>query len=394
MFFMESTGDLMEKNETIVLMKYLSRSTSRQIIGLILESPRDLYEICKLIGRKKSTVFDTLKKLTEDGIIKSRLTIVGKHGMRRRQYYIDDIKIPKMTRATMLDFLQGREIAFREELIEFVEIMESLENVTVVFPDGIRAKLSPEILFVEILNAGFTLKEILPIFLDLRDRIEFETDYDGIRNKILEILKEKRFSEEKIKSYSQVTEKGIMVRFSSSRLETRKMSDLISIAENELAVNTYEAIFIVENSMKILKPLDVNFIEYSHLVMFMYFLARARSIPCRKPDFLQIYLPEECELFIARMKGDTKKYEKFILPPFFEKNFSAPEQIRVLDSENESWTREDILNHLLSNFRLEHDKAELLSYEILDKMKYLNLHQYSQTFLDSLVKELLRVHGF
>jgi len=391
---MESIEDLMENNKTILLMKYLSRPTSRQIIRLILESPRDLYEICKLTGKKKSTVFEVSKKLEEDGIIKSRPRKVGKYGRKKKQYYIDDIQIPRITRATMLDFLQGREIAFKEELIEFIEIMKSLENVTIVFSDGIRAKLSPEILFVEILNAGFALKEVLPIFLDLRDRIGFETDYNDVRDKILEILREKKFSEEKIQSYSQIIKKGIMVRFSPDKVETRKMSDLISIVENELNVNPYEAIFIVENSMKILKPLDVNFIEYPHLVMFMYFLARARSIPCRKPDFLQIYLPEECELFIAEMKGDTKKLIKFILPPFFEKNFSTPEQIRVLDSENESWTRENILNHLLSNFRLEHDKAELLSYEILDKMKYLNLHQYSQTFLDSLVKELLRVHGF
>jgi len=391
---MKSIEDLMENNETVILMKYLSRTTSRQIIRLILESPRDLYEICKLTGKKKSTVFEVLKKLEEDGIIKSCPRKVGKYGRKKKQYYIDNIQIPRITRATMLDFLQGREIAFKEELIEFVEIMESLENVTIVFSDGIRAKLSPEILFIEILNAGFTLKEILPIFLDLRDRIGFETDYDDIRNKILEILKEKRFLEEKIQSYSQIIEKGIMIRFSSDRLETRKMNDLVAIAENELNVNTYEAIFIVENSMKILKSLDVKFIEYPHLVMFMYFLAQERSIPCKKPDFLQIYVPGECELFIAKTKGETKKYEKFILPPFFEKSFSTPKQIRVLDSENEGWTHEDILNHLLSNFRLEHDKAKLLSYEILEKMKYLNLPQYSQTFLDSLVKELLRVHGF
>ena len=128
----------------------------------------------------------------------------------------------------MLDFLQGKEIAFKEELIEFIEIMKSLENVTVVSPDGIRAKLSPGILLVEILNADFILKEFLLIFLDLRDFLE------------------------KIQIYSQITKKGIMVRFSSDRIETRKMNDLISIAENELNVNPYGATFVVENSTRIL----------------------------------------------------------------------------------------------------------------------------------------------
>jgi len=390
---MEPIENLMENNKTILLMKYLSRPASRQIIGLILESPKDLTEICKLTKKKKSTVFEMLKNLEEDGILKSRLIKVGKYGRKRRQYYIDDIQIPRLTKKTMLDFLQGKEIAFKEELIEFIEILKSLENVNIKFSDDIIAKFSLEILLIELINVGFTLKEIFPIFLDLRDRIRFETDYDNVRNKILKILKEKQFPEEKIESYSQIMKKDIKVRFSSGRYEIRKMNDLVSIAENELNVNIYEAIFIVENSIKILKSLDVNFIEYSHLVMFMYFFAQARSIPCRKPDFLRILMPEECEIFIAKTKGETKQLEKLTLPPVFEKSFPSLEQIGVLDSENE-WTREDIMNYLLSNFELEYGKAELLSYEILDKTKYLNLHEYSQMFLDSLIRELLRVHGF
>ncbi|MBU7028546.1 MAG: hypothetical protein HXS48_16550 [Theionarchaea archaeon] len=391
---MEPFEDLIENNETIILMRYLSRSPSRQIIRLVLESPKDLYEICKLTKKKKSTIFEILKNLEDDAVIKSRLIKVGKYGRMRKQYYIEDIQIPRITRKTMLDFLQGKEIAFKEELFEFVEIMESLENVSISFSDGIRTKLSPEFVLIEILNAGLALKEILPIFLDLRDRIGFETDYDEIRNKILEILKENKYPEEKIRRYSQMIKKDIVVRSLSNKLETRNINDLVTIAENELNVNPYEAIFIVENSMKILKSLDVNSIGYLHLVMFIYFFAQARSIPCKKPDFLQILMPEEYELFIAKKNGKTEQFERFTLPPIFEKNFSTPEQIKVLDYENGNWTRGDLVNYLLSNFELEYDEAELLSYEILDKIKYLNLHQYSRMFLDSLIKELLRSHRF
>lgn len=391
---MESIDNLMENSKTIVLMKYLSRPTSRRIIRLILESPRDLYEICKLTKKKKSTVFEILKGLEENNIIKSHLIKVGKYGRKKKQYYIDDIQIPRMTKETMLDFLEGKEIGFREELIEFVEIMQSLENVNVSFSEDIKSKLSPEILLVDMLNADFTLKEILPVFLDLRDKIGFDTNYDDIRTKILEILREKQFLEEKIRNYSDITKKNLMIRFSSDQLESREMNDLISIAESELNVNTYEAIFIVENSIRILKSLDINFVEYPHLVMFLYFFAQGRSIPCKKPDFLQIFVPEECQLFIARSEGETRKLAKFTLPPIFERSFSDSVQIRILDSKNGIWTRKDIANYLLSNFRLEYDRAELLSYEILDKIKYLNLFQYSQDFLDTLIKELSREHGF
>lgn len=390
---MKPIEDLMEHNRTILLMKYLSRSTSRQIIRFILESPKDLYQICKLTKKKKSTVFEVLKRLEEIGIIKSHLIKVGKYGRKKKQYFIDNIQIPRITRKTMLDFLQGKEITFKEELIEFVEIMESLEDVNIRFPEDIKTKLSPEILLIDMLNAGLTLKEILPIFLDIRDKIGFETNYDNIKEKILEILISRGFSEEKIKTYSQIIKKDIMIRFFSDELEARKMEDLISVVENELNINTYEAIFIVENSIRTLKSLDVDFIEYPHLIMFMYFLAQARSIPCKKPDFLQIFMLEEGELFIAKnKKGD--KLEKFTLPPIFEKSFSVPEQIRVLGSENKGWAREDVVGYLLSTFGLEHDKAELISYEVFEKVKYLNLSQYSQDFLDGLIRELLRAHKF
>lgn len=392
---MRSTEDLMENNRTITLMKYLSRPTSRRIIILILESPKDLFEICKITKKKKSTVFETIKELEDSSIIKSCLIKVGKYGRKKKQYYIEDIQIPRITKETMLDFLEGKEISFKEELIEFIEIMRSLENVNISFTEDIKTKLSPEILSIEMINAGLTLKEILPIFSDLRDRIGFETNYDEIRAEILDILKEKELLEEKIQAYSQIMKKDTMIRFSSGKLETRKMSELVSIAENELNVSTYEAIFIVENSVRILRSLDVNFIEYPHLVMFMYFMAQASSIPCKKPDFLQIFMPEEYEIFISRMKGETKEFEKFALPPIFEKNFPVIEQIKVLRDESElTWTHKDIFNHLVSNFGLENDEAELLSHEVLDKMKYLNLRQCSQMFLDSLIKELLRAHGF
>ena len=390
---MKSIENLMENNKIISLMKYLSKSTSRQIIRLILESPKDLYQLCRSTKKKKSTVFEIVKKLEEIGIIKSNLIKVGKYGRKKKQYYIDDIQIPRITRNTMLDFLQGKEITFKEELIEFVEIMEGLENVNILFPEDIKTKLSPEILLIDLVNAGLALKEILPIFLDIRDKIGLETNYHDIRKKILEILVSKGFPEEKIKTYSRIMERDIMMRFYSGEFEPRKIDDLISVAENELNVNTYEAIFIVENSIRILKSLDINFIEYPHFVMFMYFLAQARSIPCKKPEFLQVFMPEECELFVAKNK-EGHQLEKFTLPPIFEKNFPAPEQINVLDSVNKSWSREDIANHLLSIFGLEHDRAELLSYEILEKLKYINLPQYSQAFLGELIRELLRVHGF
>lgn len=362
----------MNVENTLKLMEFLSKDLNRAMLKSLLRGPKDVRTLCRDIRRKRSTVFDSLKEMENAGVIKGKKVKTSGRGRNKKEYIVEEFYIPEITRETLLDFLEGKDV--KAKSIDFGD-MALIGSFSQVSP------VSPEKIFDLLLSSGVDFKYILQILLDLTgvfktdleelDFLDKEPRHDkavsDLYKRIVTIM-ENRYPirDEIIQKFTEISKNEIELT-SKSGSKSKSVNDLIRIARNELAITDYEAKFIAPAVLHMLKSNGFDEISYAIIVDLMYLMAKNMKIDCRRPKFY-------AESAVVR---EFKEYRGIIV---------REGKIR------RKWDALNIADFLSRRLELNRESSSFLANLILDRLKYIDLESYDISFIESLAKELIIEH--
>lgn len=362
----------MDKDSILKLMSFLSNDLDRSILKSLLRGPKDIRTLCRDINRKRSTVFDNLKEMEENGVIQSNKVKTPGRGRNKKEYTLKEFYIPEITKGTLLDFLEGKDV--KAKSLDFGD-MALIGGFSQMFP------VPPEKIFDLLLSSGVDFKYILQIILDLvseyQDGIEglevgsnseeHDKSVTALYNRIAEIMQNRYpIRNEAIEKFIEVSKDEIVL---TSQSGTKKIStkDLVSIAIRELGILEYEAEFIAPAIIHMLKSHEFSEMSYAIIVDLLYLMAKNMKIDCKESKF---YI----ESLVVR---EFKEYKK----------------IEVRDgSVIRKWGALQIADFLSRRLELSQNPSKFLANMILHRLKYIDLESYDISFIESLARELIREH--
>jgi len=353
-------------------MSFLSKDLNRDILKSLLRGPKDVRTLCRDIHRKRSTVFDSLKEMENVGVIKSRKVKTPGRGRNKKEYIVEEFYIPEITKETLLDFLEGKDVKAKSIDFEDMAMIGSYSQVSPV---------SPEKIFDLLLSSGVDFKYVLQILLDLASVfkaymeesvfLDKERRHDKVVSdlyKRIVTIMENRYPirDEIIQKFTEISKNEIELT-SKSGSKSKSVNDLIRIARNELAITDYEAKFIAPAVLHMLKSNGFDEISYAIIVDLMYLMAKNMKIDCRRPKFY-------AESAVVR---EFKEYRGIIV---------REGKIR------RKWDALNIADFLSRRLELNRESSSFLANLILDRLKYIDLESYDISFIESLSKELIIEH--
>lgn len=354
-------------------MEFLSKDLDRDILKSLLRGPKDVRTLCRDTHRKRSTVFDSLKEMENAGIIKNKKVKTPGRGRNKKEYTIAEFYIPEITKETLLDFLEDKDV--KAKSIDFGD-MALIGGFSQVSP------VSPEKIFDLLLSSGVDFKYVLQILLDLAS--EFKADMEesvfsdkelkhdevvsDLYRRIVTIMKNRYpIRDEIIQKFTEISKDEIELT-SKSGSKRNSTEDLINIAENELGITYYEAEFIAPAVLHMLKSNGFTKVSYAILVDLMYLIAENMKIDCRRPKF-------------------------YVESPIV-REFKEYTGIMVRDGNvRRKWGALHIADFLSRRLELSIESSNLLANLIIDRLKYINLGSYDISFIESLAKELIIEHS-
>ena len=366
-------GDKVNRESVLMLMSFLSKDLNRDILRSLLRGSKDVRTLCRDIHRKRSTAFDSLKEMEKAGVIKSRKVKTPGRGRNKKEYTVAEFYIPEITRETLLDFLEGKDV--KAKSIDFGD-MALIGSFSQVSP------VSPEKIFDLLLSSGVDFKYVLQILLDVAS--EFRTDiwelnvFEGesvadenamlnLYERITEIMQNRYpIRSEIIQKFIEMLKDEIILT-SKSGSKNVSINSLINIANNELGITDYGAEFIAPAVLHMLKSHGFTTISYAIVVDLMYLMAENMRITCRRPKF-------------------------YVESPSV-REFKEYTDITVRDSNvRRKWGALHIAVFLSRKLELNIESSNLLANLILDRLKYINLESYDISFVESLARELIVEH--
>lgn len=357
-------------------MEFLSKSLNREILRSLVRGPKDVRTLCRDIHRKRSTVFDSLKEMVNAGVIQSSKVKTPGRGRDKKEYKIAEFYIPEITRETLLDFLEGKDVKAKSIDIGDMAVIGSFSHI---FP------VSSERIFDLLLSSGIDIRYIFQILLDLaseykaiveadEDELIFlekaDTPNKGVPNLYEEIVRIMRsrypIRSEIIEKFIEMSKDEILLT-SKSGSKNVSVENLAGIAQNELAITDYEAGFIAPKVLHMLKSNNLTTISYTMIIDLMYLMAKEMKIDCRKPKFY--------------VESPTVR------------EFKEYTGIVVRDGNvRRKWGALHIADFLSRRLELDIESSNFLADLILDRLKYINLDSYDISFIESLAKELAVEH--
>ena len=336
-------------------MTLLEKETNREILRLLLHGDKDFNSLCRDIKKSRPAVFDSLKELQKAEMVGRRKMLDESKGRPRYEYYIEDFRIPQLTRTNLLDFLNGKDVS--SKFITLTEI-SAIDDLSRYIP------VSTESFLNLMLSSGITFKYAIQIMVELGSQMEKNLNYDELICKALEVMKERypiddtaltRFENRATMEIKVSSKKG------SIDLTIEKAEE---IAFRELGIEEFEARFIVSNILIALKLLWINEMPYTTLVNLMYTFTENTGIPCKRtPYFYNIAkFPTLAGLAVTV----------------------------IVKNKKEEWSLINFADYLLRNKNLEKSKCDFLAHLMIEKLLTLGLEEYEIKFIESLSEELFR----
>lgn len=364
----------MDQGSTLRLMSFLSKDLNRDILKSLLRTPKDMRTLYRDIHRKRSTIFDALREMEKVGVVQSRKVSTPGRGRNKKEYTVKQFYIPEITRDTLLDFLEGKDVRAKSMDSSDMALIAGFSQVSSV---------SPERIFDLLLSSGVDFKYVLQILIDLasefqvvgknsapnreeqEDQIESNSDLYG---RVVEIMRVKYpIRQEVIEKFIEVSRDEIVLT-SESGSKILSLSDLIRIAADELLISDYEAQFVAARILHMLKSTGLDTASLAVVVNLMYLLSRNLNINCRRP---KLYL------------------ENPVIP-----EIRSYDHVVVRDgSLKKKWSALHIADYLSRRLRLKRESSLFLARILLDKLKYVNLGSYDISFIESLATEILLEHN-
>ena len=361
----------MNNDGVLRLMSFLSKDLDRAILKSLLRSAKDVRTLCRDINRKRSTVFDSLKEMENAGVIQGKKVKTPGRGRNKKEYTIKEFYIPEITRETLLDFLEGKDV--KAKSIDFGD-MALIGSFSQVSP------ISPEKIFDYLLSSGVDFKYILQILIDLAS--EFQVDAEtsvfesaeeheiiltSLYERIAKIMRDRYpIRDETIQRFIEMG-KDVIVLTSRSGSKQLSKDDLIIKAKNELEISEYEAEFIAPAVLHMLKSNGFNEISDEIIVNLMYHMAKNMRIDCRKPDS---YV-ESLEV----------------------REFRESKSVIIRDGKNRrKWGAPHLADFLARRLELSKASSEFLANLIIDKLRYISMRSYDISFIESFARELIIEH--
>jgi predicted transcriptional regulator len=362
----------MDKDSILKLMSFLSNDLDRSILKSLLRGPKDIRALCRDINRKRSTVFDNLKEMEETGVIQSNKVKTPGRGRNKKEYTLKEFYIPEITKGTLLDFLEGKDV--KAKSLDFGD-MALIGGFSQMFP------VPPEKIFDLLLSSGVDFKYILQIILDLVSEYqdgaeepkagskleEHNKPMTALYKRIVEIMRSRYpIRDEVIEKFIEISKDEIVLTSQSGpkRISTK---GLVSIATRELGILEYEAEFIAPAVLHMLKSHEFSEISYAIIVDLLYLMAKNMNIDCRKP--------------------------KFYIESSVVREFKEYQNIEVRDgSVIRKWGALHIADFLSRRLELNQNSSKFLASVIFQRLKYINLESYDISFIESLARELIREH--
>jgi predicted transcriptional regulator len=364
----------MDQKSVLGFASFLSRDLNRDILKSLLKNPKDMRTLCRDIHRKRSTIFDALKEMEEAGVIQSKKVKTPGRGRNKKEYTVKEFYMPEITRETLLDFLEGKDVKAKS--------MDSSDMALIAGFSQI-APVSSERIFDLLLSSGVDLKYVLQILLDLAS--EFQTvRHDGIPEekeqenitesvsnlyrRIVEIMRVRYpIRSEVVEKFIEISKEEIILT-SESGAKVLSLDNLAEIAADELLISDYEAQFVAAKVLHMLKSTGLSTVSLAIVVDLMYSLSQNLKIDCRKPKF---YL------------------ENPTIP-----EFRGYDHIVIRDgSLKKKWSAPHIADYLSRRLRLKRESSLFVAKILLDKLKYVNLGSYDISFIESLATEILLEHN-
>jgi predicted transcriptional regulator len=361
-------------DDVLILMSFLSKDLNRAIMKSLLRGRKDIRALCRDIHRKRSTVFDSLKEMENIGVIQSKKVRTPGRGRNKKEYSIKRFYIPEITRETLFDFLEGKDVRSKSMDLGDMILIGSLSRIS---------PIPPEKIFDLLLSSGVDFKYVLQILIDLASELQIDTDKPdtiekkseentkaaaSIYERIVEIIKNRYpIRNEVIQRFIEIS-KGKIVLTSDSGTKTMLTSDLISVAVRELEITDYEAEYMVPSVLHMLKSNGFTEISYAMIVDLIYLMAKNMKIDCRKPKFY--------------VEGPVvRDFRKFAA-------------ITIRDgSVRRKWNAPHIADFLSKRFEIDKESSSFLANLILDRLKFISLESYDISFVESLARELVVEHG-
>lgn len=349
-----------ETEKIFTIMGLLSRDLTREIIGSLLEGPKDLRTLCQEVGRRKTTVYEAVRELANAQIVSERFIKTGSVGRTKKEYSIKEISIPPIPQDIMLDFVRGKEIS--SKLLGVSDVGIALDILSE------RAPVPPFIIFTGMLQSKIDPKYAIQILIDLGssdDLVRTYDDYENFISSIISLMRERYpIGESSIKNFANVSSRTIDV-VSSGQVLTLKINDLAKIARSELSLNDYEAEFLASKVLYETRILGFQEVEYEFMVILMYMHAKNMGIESKKPDYY--------------VKSSVIK------------EVDSPLEISVREgSKVHSWKAIQISDFFERRFKIEKEKAIFLSKDLLERLRYLKFDNYDISFIEALGKEIIK----
>lgn len=352
----------METDSILEKMRILNGDTNRKILELLLQGPKDFKSLKRESGLSRSTIFDSLKVLMEQDIIKRELLQDQSKGRPAYEYSVKDFYLPELTKTNLLDFLKGMDLDAKSVRLIDLSILDDLIEI---FPVPI------EFILYMMISSGFKFNHAFQILIDLRPDLKDEAKYNEIINKII-FIAEKRYPIDEIalEIFEERSTKEIFI-ISEKEEKISTLEDLKNIALSELQIMEIEADYLAQDVWMTLVIMGIYEIEYPSLVNLMYILAKNTKIICKRPPYFHqaINLP------------DFKELKNIIL-------IESGRKVKQL--EEIPWSSIEISRYLKRKMNFDKIKCDLLANIIVEKLYILGLEKYSFSFLDYLVKELIR----
>jgi predicted transcriptional regulator len=351
------------------LMSFLSKDLNREILKSLIRSPKDMRSLCRDIHKKRSTVFDSIKEMESVGVIQSKKVKTPGRGRNRKEYSVKEFYVPEITRETLLDFLEGKDVQAKSMDSGDMALIGSFSQVSPVTPERICNLL---------LSSGVDLKYVFQILLDLASRFLLHESSDTLQIELehlpeavpnmwhkIAVIMEDRYPirPEVVEKFLEMSEDEIVL---TSLSESKKVSisDLTRKIRNELNITEYEAEFIAPAVLHMLKSNGFNEISDVVMVDLMYLLAKNMKIDCEKP---RSYVE-------GQVVGE----------------FTAHENILVREgTKTRKWDISRTSDFILKRFELNRESSRFLASLILDKLEYIGLGSYDISFIESLTQELI-----
>jgi predicted transcriptional regulator len=359
----------MSLRNTLDLISFLSKDLNREILRSLLRGQKDVRSLCRDIHKKRSTVFDSLKEMENEGVIQSRKVKTPGRGRNKKEYSIKEFHIPELTAETLLDFLEGKDINAKSIDSGDLALIGSFSQISPIAPEKICNLL---------LSSGVDLKYVFQILLDLAsqfplhessDILQIESEHlsEAVPNmwyKIATIMEDRYpIRSEVVEKFLEMSEDEIVL---TSLSESKKVSisDLTKKIKNELNITDYEAEFIAPAVLHMLKSNGFNEISDAVMVDLMYLMAKNMKIDCEKP---RSYVENQ----VVR-------------------EFTEHENILIREgAKTRKWDISRTSDFILKRFELSRESSRFLASLVLDRLEYIGLESYDISFIESLTQELI-----